>query len=495
MTKPSDKRAAYSKLFIPFLERDESQRPRYRALFNYMQQQILSGELVADSRLPSSRELAELLNLSRNTIKQVYEMLQAEGYIDTRQGDGSYISAQLSLSRKAKQKSSNPTLKSIKLSDKSKLLQQIRPLYHQSNQQLLLPASPALDQFPWPEWQRSVSHAGKQMKFSGGRSFMGEPKLRQEIVNYLNTSRGIHCDMEQVMICSGSQQGMQLAFSMLINPGDKVLVEDPGFPGIDGAISTVGGVKVSVPIDRQGFRTDIALTDKQDARLAFITPSRNFPMGYTLSLERRLQLLQWARQHGSCIIEDDYDSEFRFDGPPLTALQGLDGEHSVIYSGTFSRILHPAIRLGYLVLPPALVPSFNQMRGFLDGGLSSLPQLALADFMSRGLFASHLRRMRKLYKARRQYLLQQIEKIFIHQLTWEPSDGGMHGVFLLPPGTDDTAIVEQANTVGLGLRPLSYYYDKQPALRGLVIGFSGYSETQIDVGLTRLKPIIDQHLK
>lgn len=495
MIQPNDKRQVYSKLFIPFLEQDEYQRPRYRALFNYMQQQILSGDLVADSRLPSSRELAELLNLSRNTIKQVYEMLQAEGYIETRQGDGSYISRQLSLSRKAIQKSHRPILRPIKLSDKSKLLQQIRPLYQQSNQQLLLPASPALDQFPWPEWQRSVSHAGKQMKFSGGRDFMGEAKLRQEIVNYLNTSRGIHCDMKQVMICSGSQQGMQLTFSMLINPGDKVLVEDPGFPGIDGAISTVGGIKVSVPIDRQGFRTDIALTCQQDARLAFITPSRNFPMGYTLSLERRLQLLQWARQHGSCIIEDDYDSEFRFDGPPLTALQGLDGEHSVIYSGTFSRILHPAIRLGYLVLPPALVPSFSQMRGFLDGGQSSLPQFALADFMSRGLFASHLRRMRKLYKTRRQYLLQRVEQKFSEQLTWEPSDGGMHGVFLLPPGTDDKAIAEQANAAGLGIRPLSYYYDKQPALSGLVIGFSGYTETQIDAGLTRLQPIIDQHLK
>ena len=495
MIKPNHRKQPQTERFTPFLELDKTQSPRYRVLFNYIQQQILSGNLAAESRLPSSRELAELLNLSRNTIKQVYEMLQAEGYIETRQGDGSYISAQLSLSRKAKQKNLNPDLKPIRVSDKSKLLQHIRPLYHQSSQHLLLPATPALDQFPWPEWQRSVGHAGKQMKFSSGRSLMGEPRLRQEIVNYLNNSRGVHCHMEQVMICSGSQQGMQLAFSMLINPGDKVLVEDPGFPGIDGAISTAGGVKVSVPIDRQGFRTDIALSNQQKARLAFITPSRNFPMGYTLSLERRLQLLQWARQRGCCIIEDDYDSEFRFDGPPLTALQGLDGEHSVIYSGTFSRILHPAIRLGYLVLPPALAPSFMQMRGFLDGGLSSLPQLALADFMSRGLLASHLRRMRKLYKARRQYLLQRIEQKFSDQLIWEPSDGGMHGVFLLPPGMDDKAIVEQANTVGLGLRPLSYYYDEQPALSGLVIGFSGYSEEQIDTGLNRLQPIIDRHLQ
>ncbi|WP_299205460.1 PLP-dependent aminotransferase family protein [uncultured Amphritea sp.] len=484
----------HSERFTPFLEQGKTQRPLYRGLFNYIQQRILSAELPAQSRLPSSRELADLLGLSRNTVKQVYEMLQAEGYIETRHGDGSYVSPQLSLNRSTTQRTPDPHTRPITLSAKSAQLEQIRPLYQQHKQQLLLPAVPALDQFPWQQWQRSVAHAGRQMKFHAERDFMGEAALRSEIAAYLNATRGIHCDMTQVMICSGSQQGMQLAFSMLLNPGDRVLVEDPGFPGIDGAISNAGGIKLSVPIDHNGFRTDIALHNQQNARLAFITPSRNFPMGYTLSLERRLQLLKWARQQGCCIIEDDYDSEFRFDGPPLTALQGLDGEHTVIYSGTFSRILHPAIRLAYLVLPPALVEPFNRMRGFMDGGLSALPQLALADFMARGAFASHLRRMRKLYKTRRSYLLQQVEQIFNGQLIWEPSDGGMHGVFLLPPGINDKAIVEQTMKVGLGIRPLSYYYDKQVPRNGLVIGFGGYDEARIDAGLALLKSVLEHHL-
>ncbi|WP_296055367.1 PLP-dependent aminotransferase family protein [uncultured Amphritea sp.] len=495
MTTHFDKQQPHSESFTPFLQQSKAQRPRYRALFSYIQQRILSGELPTQSRLPSSRELAELLSLSRNTVKQVYEMLLAEGYIETRHGDGSYVSQQLSLNLPTEHHSPAPDAEAVRLSAKSRQLEQIRPLFHQHPQQLLLPAIAALDQFPWQQWQRSVAHAGKQMKFSSGRNFMGEPALRSQIAAYLNATRGIRCDMQQVMICSGSQQGMQLAFSMLLNPGDKVLVEDPGFPGIDGAISNAGGIKVSVPIDRQGFDTDTVLHDSQDARLAFITPSRNFPLGFTLSLERRLQLLKWAREHGCCIIEDDYDSEFRFDGPPLTALQGLDGEHCVIYSGTFSRILHPSMRLAYLVLPPALVDPFNRMRGFMDGGLSSLPQLALADFMARGLFTSHLRRMRKLYKTRRSYLLQRIDETFSQQLVWEPSDGGMHGVFLLPPGNDDTAIAAQAVNEGLGIRPLSYYYDKQPPRSGLVIGFAGYNETQIDTGVARLKPILDSHLK
>ncbi|MBU2966786.1 PLP-dependent aminotransferase family protein [Amphritea sp. 2_MG-2023] len=484
----------HSERFTPFLQQEKLQRPRYRALFNYLQQRILGGELPSNSRLPSTRELAELLKLSRNTVKQVYEMLHSEGYIETRQGDGSYVALQLSLSQTQQARSQQPQIQPIQLSAMSAQLKEIRPLFHQDKQRLLLPAIPALDQFPWPAWQRSVGHAGRQMRFSRDRNFMGEPQLRNEIARYLNATRGIRCTTEQVMICSGSQQGMQLAFSMLLNPGDKVWVEDPGFPGIDGAISNAGGIKVSVPIDRHGFRADLALANPQAARLAFITPSRNFPLGYTLSIERRLQLLQWARTQGCCIIEDDYDSEFRFDGPPLTALQGLEGEHSVIYSGTFSRILHPAIRLAYLVLPPALVAPFNQMRGFLDGGLSSLPQLALADFMSRGLFAGHLRRMRKLYKARRAYLRQQVEQRFAGQLTLEPSDGGMHCVFLLPPDSDDNAIVTAAMQQGLGIRPLSYYYDQQSPLAGLVIGFAGYTEEQIDEGLARLKPIVTQQL-
>lgn len=461
----------------------------YRALFQYLQQAIISGQLAANSRLPATRELAQQLKLSRNTVKQVYEMLQAEGYIETRPGDGSYVSAQLAPhSATTSSRSPSNTQTTIRLSDKSQRLTQMRSLYHRQEAQILLPAMPALDQFPWRQWQRSVSHAGRQMGHTSSHSLMGDMALREEITAYLASSRGIRCQPDQVMICSGSQQGLQLAFSMLLNPGDKVMVEDPGFPGIDGAISNADGVKVSVPIDQQGFRTDL-LAHTPDARLAFITPSRNYPMGYTLSLERRLQLLHWARQHDACIIEDDYDSEFRFDGPPLSALQGLDGEQHVIYSGTFSRILHPAIRLAYLVIPGALTESFAQMRAIQDGGLSILPQAALADFMARGHFASHLRRMRKLYQQRRDYLLHRVSEQFPDILVWEPSDGGMHCVFRLDNQFEDQTIARVANQQGLGIRPLSYYYDQQTPMNGLVIGFAGYSEQIIDDGLTRLARI------
>lgn len=484
-----------SELFTPFLAQQQHQEgkqvPHYRLLFNYLQQTIITGQLKPAAKLPSSRELAGTLKLSRNTVKQVYEMLQAEGYIETRHGAGSFVSPQLSLNTASTVKNNQQASRTtIRLSEKSCQIDQLRPLYSHDNRQLLQPAMPAIDQFPWPQWQRSVASAGREMKFSSLRDSLGSTKLRREIASYLNASRGMLCNLDQIMICSGSQQGMQLAFSMLLNPGDKVLAEDPGFPGIDGAISNAGGIKVSIPIDKNGFRADIAIQNSAGAKVAFITPSRNFPIGYTLSLERRLALLQWARHNGSCIIEDDYDSEFRFDGPPLTAMQALDGEDCVIYSGTFSRILHPSIRLGYLVLPDALVEPFTRMRGFLDGGLSALPQLALADFMARGQFSSHLRRMRKLYMARRNYLLQQVAKHFAGKLQWLASDGGMHGVFILAPEYDDRQVAELAITKGLGVRPLSYYYDQEQSQSGLIIGFAGYNESQIDRGLKILGEIL-----
>ena len=224
MSKPN-----YTELFIPFLNQESIPRPRYRALFLYLQQAIIAGKLPAHSRLPATRELAQLLQLSRNTVKQVYEMLQAEGYIETRQGDGSYVSAQLDHHCLKATRETQPLKASpIRLSQKSQQLGQLRSLYNHTRKEILLPAMPALDHFPWTQWQRSVAAAGKQMKFCSSSSLLGAPTLRKEIAAYLESSRGIRCTQDQIMICSGSQQGLQLAFSMLLDPGDEVLVEDPG---------------------------------------------------------------------------------------------------------------------------------------------------------------------------------------------------------------------------------------------------------------------------
>ena len=321
---------------------------------------------------------------------------------------------------------------------------------------------------------------------------MGNALLRSQIAKYLQVSRGVHCNTQQIMVCSGSQQAMFLSFQLLLNQGDSVLVEDPGYKGIDGAINTIGAIKVPVETDESGFQLKKGLQRAPEARVATLTPTRNYPMGYTLSLERRLAIIDWAKQNGGWIIEDDYDSEFRFDGPPITSLQGLGGECCVIYVGTFSRILHPSIRLGYLVMPEALIDPFYQIKRFTDGGLSQLPQLALAEFMAAGHFTSHVRRMRKLYQHRREILRREMRKRFSGVLRRVESDGGMHSVFLLARGYSDVEICRQANALGVRVLPLSAYYAGEVKQQGLVVGFAAHDEAAIISGVKTIAQCIQQ---
>ncbi|WP_379908887.1 MFS transporter [Marinobacterium aestuariivivens] len=340
-----------SELFLPFLKTDNG-TPRYRSLFRAFQQAILRGDLAAGARLPASRALCSALGVSRNTVKTAYEMLQAEGYIETRHGAGSFVSGQLpdvELRSGQADRLRGGREGPVRMSAMAARLPPPERLYERSESELLAPARPCLESFPWAQWQRAVSRAARRMRHEADARTMGCEALRGEIARYLQVVRGVRCEPRQLMICAGSQQALVLALQLLLDPGDPVLVEEPGYAGIDGAIAAIGAQRVAVAADEEGFRLQDALAKAPGARLALLTPSRNYPMGYTLSLQRRLELLSWATETGSWLIEDDYDSEFRYDGPPLTSLQGLGGEERVLYAGTFSRILHPSIRLGYLV--------------------------------------------------------------------------------------------------------------------------------------------------
>ncbi|WP_040879293.1 PLP-dependent aminotransferase family protein [Marinobacterium rhizophilum] len=474
-----------SELFLPFLKTGTGVA-QYRNLFRAFQQAILTGDLASGAKLPASRALSQALGISRTTVKTAYEMLQAEGYIETRHGAGSFVSAQLPEPELRSEQTLAQQGDAGRPAGLSSMAGRLPPpgrLYDRAGPELLAPARPCLDSFPWSQWQRAVSRAGRRMKHESRASAMGVESLRREIARYLQVVRGVRCEAQQVMVCSGSQQALYLALQLLLDAGNPILVEQPGYPGIDGAIAAVGAHRIAVAADEEGFCLQNGLAQSPEARLALLTPSRNYPMGYTLSLQRRLELLNWATETGSWLIEDDYDSEFRFDGPPLTSLQGLGGEHCVLYAGTFSRILHPSIRLGYLVLPQALVEPFHNARRYIDGGLSLLPQLALAEFMSSGQFASHVRRMRKLYRRRRDFLNRRVEEMFGGRLKRIEADGGMHSVFLLPPGSCDQALCHALQSQGLGIRPLSHYYDGLEDRQGLVIGFAGYSQALIERGL------------
>lgn len=486
-----------SELFLPFLKAEQS-LPQYMVLFRAFQQAILQGDLITGAKLPASRPLAIALNISRNTVKTAYEMLQAEGYIETRHGAGSYVAQHFSHQnspQKRKQTSANTATPTPILSDLAQRLQALKSSQTPSHGKLFSLALPCLKSFPWQQWQRHVNNAGRKMRHASGDSGVGNAMLRAQVADYLQVSRGVKCDAAQVMICSGSQQALYLALQVLVNPNEPVMVESPGYRGIDGALQSVGARKITVPADQEGFCLEQGLAQAKQSRVALLTPSRNYPMGYTLSLERRLQLIQWASAASDTnrwIIEDDYDSEFRFDGPPLTSLHGLGGEQQVIYIGTFSRILHPSIRLGYMVMPAALVEPFTLAKQYIDGGLSQLPQLALGEFMASGEFSSHVRRMRKLYQQRRDCLSELMEQSFGTRLKRVNSDGGMHSVFLLPEGYSDTNICQQAAAQGLAIKSLSGFYSEidQPVTQGLVIGFAGFTPEEMARGVETLKAII-----
>lgn len=480
-------------LFLPFHEafhETASDLPQYLRLFRAFQQSILNGELAPGAKLPASRPLCDQLNISRNTVKTAYEMLIAEGYAESRHGAGTFVAVRLpkGLSDAAQKDANEPNV-APKLSQLARTLTQVRKPNRWEPGALLLPAQPCLASFPWNHWQRAISVAGRQMKFEAN-AVLGNLRLRQEIAKYLGATRGVKCSAEQVMICSGSQQAMFIALRLLVDDGEPVFAEEPCYQGIDGAIAAACGEKVPVPVDEQGIPLDLALERAANARVAMVTPSRNHPLGYTLSLERRLAWLQWAKSTGSWLIEDDYDSEFRFEHAPLTSLQGLGGEDVVIYTGTFSRILHPSIRLGYMVVPEMLVEAAGRAKTYMEGGNSVLPQLALAEFMENGQFASHVRRMRKLYQQRRDLLHGLIEREIGEQVTLVPSDGGMHSTYLLPDGWKDYEVRALCEAKGLGIRDLSRYFATSKPMHGIVAGFAGYDDRQITEGVQRLAKVI-----
>ena len=481
-----------SELFIPHLN-EVVDTPKYIHLYRVIERCIINNQLVAHSKLPSTRALADSLGLSRNTVKSAFELLQSEGYIETKQGAGTFVCENKSIVSVAQL----PIIKNVDDAVKpaikfSRLMAQLDWQKHTTSSffdGVLAPSTPAVAEFPWMQWQKAINYAGRVMKHETSASTLGHDALREQIASYLQIVRGVKCKKENVLIFSGSQQGIYMTLQLLINPNEDVLVENPTYFGIDGAINAIGANKIAVDVDDQGFNLQDA--DASKSKLAVLTPSRNYPLGYSLSLKRRLSLIHWANQHDSWILEDDYDSEFRFSAPPLTALQGLSDNGRVIYSGTFSKILHPSIRIGYLVLPDELVEPFSVAKKLMHGNISILPQLALAKFMASGHFSAHVRRMRKLYSARRDSLTNLVTKYITDYLTLIETDGGMHCVYLLAELISDTKVCELGRKEGLAMQPLSSYYScASEAKNGLVIGFAGYDQESQEKAVKQLSQII-----
>lgn len=473
--------------------------PRNRQLYRLMRQAILDRVLPADTRLPSSRDLASELSISRNTVLYAYEQLLAEGYVEARAGSGTYVADTVPDSVHlpvATTRRSSATAENVQLSQRGhRLVAQAGAATQQWG--AFVPGVPDVTQFPHKIWNALQSKVWRKPPIAaltyghGG----GYQPLREVVADYLKVSRSVDCEAGQVVITNGIHQSIDLCLRLLSDPGDVAWVEDPCYWGARNLLSASGVTIRPVRVDAEGICPDDADLAAVP-RFIFVTPSHQYPLGMVMSLARRRSLLEYARRHGCWIIEDDYDSEFRYSGRPLASLQGMDSGERVLYMGTFSKTMFPGLRLGYLVLPQALSKPFvTGMEELHRSGQAPL-QATMAEFMGQGHFNSHIRRMRLLYGARLEILQQAIEDHFEDsEVQAVGSDAGLHLALRLPAHCDDKLIARQALEQGVAVRPLSsYFHDAKRADRGLVLGYACVEDAAIAPAFSVLAQVIKRHL-
>ncbi|MGN2242340.1 PLP-dependent aminotransferase family protein [Frateuria sp. GZRR33] len=467
--------------------------PIYRQLSEWFRRAIVEGQLQPGQRVPSTRALAGELKVSRLPVLSAYEQLHAEGYLETFTGAGTCVAAAIPLGRPDKPRRSRGSPVSAAPSPGRRIAARAAAMAGPEqtwldSQGALRVGLPALDAFPHQAWARLLSRHARGVDAES--LVYGDPlgylPLREAVADYLRTVRAVRADASQVMITTGAQHGVQVCTHVLLDDGDSAWMEEPGYPGAHQALAAVGAKAVLVPVDEDGLDVAEGIRRGPDARIVYLTPSHQFPLGVTMSASRRMQLLQWAAREGRWIVEDDYDSEYRFGGKPVPSLQGLDADGRVIYVGTFSKVMFPALRLGWLVVPKDLVPAFRAARDALDTCSAMLPQRAMTDFIREGHFARHIRRMRTLYAARRAALLASIERHLPGRLQVVGAEAGMQLAALLPPGVDDIALSRAAAREGVSVRPLSPCWRGPGARHGPILGYGGTDAHAIDEGIRRL---------
>ena len=446
--------------------------PLHRQVYEALRKTLLDGHLVAGERLPSSRDLAQDLCVSRNTIITALDQLTVEGYLTSRTGSGTYVSAsvpRVSPRVRLHTAVAPPALsqRGLELAGKYTATRlEVQPFTQ---------AIPDFSAFPTALWQRlqnkhwRMSYPDMLDYSSGG----GYAPLRRAVADYLRVFRSVQLDADQVIITSGTQQSIGLCAHLLADHGDAIWIEDPAYWGAVQALTAAGLRLHPVAVDDQGIAPTPA-DEVARPRLMYVTPSHQYPTGAVMSLARRQQLLQHARQHGAWILEDDYDSEFRFSGPPVSSLEGLDKDDRVLYMGTFSKVLYPGLKLGYLVVPKALVEVFQQVHYDLNRPGQMPLQAALAEFIEMGHFAAALRKARVSYAQRRQSLLDGLKPCLGEHASISGAEQGLHLCVRLPQTLDDQALAQHIGHQGLHVRALSAYCLARQDARGLVIGY-GYA--------------------
>ncbi|WP_370679691.1 PLP-dependent aminotransferase family protein [Comamonas sp. GB3 AK4-5] len=443
--------------------------PMYLQLHHRYRDAITSGQLQPGDRVPSVRSLASELNLARGTVELAYQMLTSEGYLQARGPAGCFVSPSLGAF-------SSPS----PLHASAHAPQALHRLTAASATRPLQLGLPALDAFPRKTWTRLLSRNARSLDLAGMAypDPAGHARLRQAIATYLGIARGIACAPEQVFVTAGYRGALELICRTLLHTGDTGWLEEPGYLFARQFLQRAGMQLAAVPVDAEGLNVAQGLRLAPQARFAVLTPTHQSPMGMALSLPRRLELLEWARQRQAWIIEDDYDSEFRYHGRPLPALKSLDHHGHVLYSGTFSKVLFPGLRLAYLVVPTGQIKHFQDAAQHLPGPGALLQQATVADFMEQGHFARHLRKMRALYAVRRGDLVQALEQVFGPSLQIQPQAGGIHVLARLAQEVDGQAWAAAAQAQGLAVQALSDWCQHPPAQDGLLMGFTNIASPQ-----------------
>jgi GntR family transcriptional regulator / MocR family aminotransferase len=459
-----------------------------RQIYRQLRQAVLEGRLAAGDRLPSTRELASQLNVARKTVTLAYDLLFSEGIIGGRPGSGTFVSDHVP--RAPQKDSRRPSISSI----------QVRPAWQNAAPHTFFPADrtrysfrvgvPDISSFPFAVWRNLLVAGSKAAAVSGyDVDPTGLPELRQAIAKYIAFTRAVRCEASDILITNGAQEAFDLIGRVLLGPADTVAVEEPGYPPIRWVLESQGAHVSGVPIDEEGILIDRI---PKRTKAIYVTPSHQFPTGGVMSLSRRLALIEWAASRGIAVIEDDYDSEFRFEGRSLESLQNLDLHGVVLYVGTFSKILFPAIRLGFIVAPKPLLAALSMAKCITDGHSSLLKQAALAKFIQQGHLGRHVRRMRRLYSNRRALLLAGIKKTLSPWLVPISSSAGLHVSAYAVPDLDDLQLTRLAKRSDVGVRPLSPFFKNADSRHGLVLGYGATNLQDIEEGLRRLASILQK---
>jgi GntR family transcriptional regulator/MocR family aminotransferase len=479
----------------------EGSGPLFQQVYEALRGEILTGRLGPGARLPSSRSLASDLGVSRTTVMLAYDQLLAEGYVAGRVGSGTYVATELpdeAIDAPAPARPEGASPATVRLSTygaRVRALDVIAPTRPGAVRYDFRYGLPPVEEFPHETWRRILARRARSASLAALR--YGPPEgygpLREAIAGYLRRSRAVACRPEQVIVVGGSQQALDLTARVLVDPGDTVVLEEPHYQGARKVFQAAGARLVPVAVDGDGLDASALPAEAAGARLAYVTPSHQFPTGATMTLARRLELLRWAEAAGAYVLEDDYDSEFRYEGRPVESVQGLDRAGRCIYAGTFSKVMYPALRVGYMVLPEPLVEVFVKAKWLADRHTPTLEQQALADFIAEGHFERHLRRSRTRNAARRRVLLESLAEHLGDAVEVRGANAGIHMLAWLRgmEPADADALADRAWAAGVGVYPVApSYYLTRPGRAGLVMGYASLNERDIRAGVRALAAVV-----